>query len=330
MATDNDGMRDRPNGPNPAGGSRGARQKRDDWNRLVVVADIAALLGVAGMAPISWLTPPKAWRFMATVFAPIAARLALSAEENTREIEALAGDRLAGRTAKDVQLDAFAAFIEGNLQLLRDYRPGGWNPHIELFGQEGIDGGLSEGRGVILWMSFFTAYSLVAKIALHQAGYSVSHLSHPKHGYSNTRFARRFLNPIRTTVEQRYLYERVVLSQDSSIAALRVLQERLESNGVVSITATPQGQKPVATRFLAGEFLLAGGAPTLASLTGAALLPVFPIQTGANEFRVTIGTRIEIPDRSVTAVETAVNEYAAQLEKYVLEYPGQWRGWHTL
>ena len=29
-------------------------------------------------------------------------------------------------------------------------------------------------------------------------------------------------------------------------------------------------------------------------------------------------------------VAAAVDEYAAQLEKYVLDHPGQWRGWHTL
>ncbi len=328
-------MRSPATSPTPSVGVKRAEPPAADtreWERLITMADIATLVGVAGMLPVSWLAPPSFWRRMANLFAPVAGKLAGSTQESVQRIGDLAGDCIPEQTPDRILADTFAAFVEGNLQLLRDYRPGGWNPTIELTGQDRLDEAMSQGRGVILWMSLFVSYSLVAKIAFHRAGYAVSHLSHPKHGYSNTRFARRFLNPIRIAVEMRYIRERVVLSQESSVAALRALQKRLEANEIVSFTVTPMAQQPVKARFLAGELDIAGGAPSLALRSGAALLPVFPVQTGANEFSVEIGPRIEM-SRSISraaAIQGAVDEYARQLEPYVRSHPGQWRGWQTL
>jgi lauroyl/myristoyl acyltransferase len=309
----------------PEDQSRGAL--RNSSCRRIAWTDLAILVALVGTLPVSWLMPPKVWRFLARAIALLADNLDLLPGGNVRRIESLLGDKVPGHTAREIRIENFAGFIETNLQVLRDYRPGGWNPAIEIVGREHIDQGLHEERGVILWMGLFTPFSLAAKVALHQAGYAVHHLSHPKHGYSNTHFARRFLNPIRTNIEKRYLEERVLLSEDGSLAALRLLQKRLENNCVVSITVSSLAQDPLTTPFLADKLPVAGGAPTLAMLTGAALLPVFPIQTGENRFAITIGPKINVPARTSAAVQAAVDEYAPQLERYVINYPGQWRGW---
>ncbi len=284
------------------------------------------------MLPLSWLAPSRMWRHVSRMFAPLLARLALSPRKNVRSIQALAGGRIAGRTAREIQLETFAGHMEGSLQLFRGYRPGGWNPSIELSGHDAIKRGLAEGKGVILWISLFVSYSLTAKIALHRAGYAVSHLSGPTHGYPNTWIGRRLLNPIRTNIEDRYLRERVVLEWANTIPALRILKRRLEDNGIVSISVTQLAERPLRVGFLAGKIKIGGGAPTLARLTGAALLPVFPIQTGVNRFSVRVGPRIAVSTgiAPALAIERAVEDYAALLKSYVIEYPGQWLGWQGL
>ncbi|MDH5749294.1 MAG: hypothetical protein OEY85_08275, partial [Rhodospirillales bacterium] len=144
-----------------------------------------------------------------------------------------------------------------------------------------------------------------------------------------TRFAMRFLNPIRTSAERHYLKERVVLSLDSPVAAMRVLLKRLKENKLISITALDTGLNPVAAPFMDGEITVATGAPDLAFSSGATLIPMFSVQTEAGEYVTTAETPI-ILDKSLTrhqAAEAAVRDYAGRLEKYVLAHPGQWVGW---
>ncbi len=191
---------------------------------------------------------------------------------------------------------------------------------------------LGRGSGAILWIGYFAYRDLVPKMAFHRAGYAVSHLSHPRHGFSKTRFAMRTLNRIPANRGDRYLRERVMMSLDGPVGAMRVLHRRLRENGVVSITVGGVARQPVMVPFMDGQIRLATGAPDLACATRAALLPVFPVRNEAGLLTVEVAPPLEVPDTSTRrgSSEAVLRQYAELLETQVLKYPGQWKGWFRL
>jgi lauroyl/myristoyl acyltransferase len=81
--------------------------------------------------------------------------------------------------------------------------------------------------------------------------------------------------------------------------------------------------------FLGGTLKLSLGAPTLAALHGAPLLPVFTAADGAGGFEVGVGPPIEATSRAYTG-ETArelARGYAKILEAHLRRHPAGWRGW---
>src|SRR5690606_7624849 len=243
----------------------------------------------------------------------------------------------AGRAPRPVAAMAAGTlgyYVDSTLQVLRGHRPGAaWNPKIDLAGADHVRAALDRGNGAILWISFFHYYSLISKIATHGAGFEVSHLSHPRHGFSSSRFGVRVLNRLFTAIEDRHLRERVRLSIESPLAAMRALTRRLEANGVVSITAREAASQPAVVPFLAGVMPVATGAPDLAYRTGAALLPVHTVLGENGRFSVVIEPSIVPAERSGDRrafSEAAARTYAARLETWVRRYPEQWRGWFHL
>ena len=263
------------------GGSSGSAPVRPP---LVSATDFLVLVGLAVLTPLAWLLPERAWRWTGGFFAPLAGRvMARQTRESVARIRELGGKSLGetgtgqaggGPAPEAVQDELMATYVEDILHVLRQLGPGGWSPEIRVAGAEHIDGALAAGKGVILWISHFAFYSLAGKIALARAGYRVSHLSHPRHGFSSTRFGMAVLNPIRNRAEDRYLEARVFLGLATSRAALGELTRRLAANEVVSITAREASGRPLETRFLDGSIGFAAGAPSLAHKTGAALVPV--------------------------------------------------------
>jgi lauroyl/myristoyl acyltransferase len=200
-----------------------------------------------------------------------------------------------------------------------------------MTGRERVDAALARGRGAVLWVGHFAYASLLAKVAWHEAGLAVSHLSHPRHGFSGSRFGMAVLNRLVRRVEDRYLGERVTMAPASPVAALRTLERRLRDNRVVSISARDTARRPLRVAFLDGEIALAGGAIDLAHRTGAALLPAFAVKDG-DGFVVVVEGPILV-DRSLArgaAVGEAARAYAALLERHVLRHPDQWLGWAHL
>jgi lauroyl/myristoyl acyltransferase len=314
------GFRDGATGPTPQAPKR------------ISAKDPFIALGLLLMAVLAWTTTERACGRIARLFAPLAARLmATRPQARLARIEALIGDRRLAATPGSIVRQLVANAIEDKFQLLRSLCAG-WTPVIDLSGEQHIAAALERGHGVVLWVGFFSFRNLITKMALHDAGFAVSHLIHPRHGFSSTRFAMRFLNPVQAKGERRYLRDHIVLSVDGSIGAVRALRGRLRDNAIVSLTARETGSQPISVRFLAGEIEIAAGAPTLAYTTKAALLPVFAVRRADGTFAVII----EPPLGGLTAasrrawLDDIVGAYAKRLETYVRQYPGQWCGWKRL
>jgi len=146
------------------------------------------------------------------------------------------------------------------------------------------------------------------------------------------RFGQHFLNPIFTTIEKKYLKQRVVLSRESATAAMRTLKRELSNNGAVSITARAIAANPIMVPFMNSHILMATGAADLAYSTGAALIPVFSVRDSDGHFHVFLETPLQIDTtaRRREASDNAAYQFSAKLEEYVLKYPTNWLGWFEI
>lgn len=307
--------------------------------KLFSTSDVRLLLQLPVMALIAWCTPTAVWPSCAVLLARCRAILkTTSRAARVNKIARTLGTRQLAASPEQIVQDMDAVGLEGTLHILRHYRPGRWDPPMTVTGQAHIDAGLEKGNGVVLWVADFAFHALVLKMALHRAGYAVSHLSGPRHGFSTSHFGMRFLNPIRTTIESRFLRERVVMSdlalpeQRRVAAAMRTLLKRLKKNGVVSVSALPNDTAPDQMPLFDGTVRLPSGAPGLAYQSGAALLPVFAVRNAQGTYEIIIEPPIAPHEASTrkAAVTEAIATYCALLQDYVTRYPGQWNGWHNV
>lgn len=232
-------------------------------------------------------------------------------------------------TPLEISKSLVANEIETKFQLIASHLPYRWRPNVKLFGEDHIKAALLKGKGVILWDSHFSFSSIITKMGLHAAGYNLHHLSRKEHGFSSTSFGIKYLNPIRTSVESRYLAERIVINSDNPGSALKVLAERLKDNAVVSITVRGNSRRPVMGPFLDDYLKVAPGAVVLALKTCAQLIPVFTVRSDYKDYRISLGPAIDIPRHlsQEEAVKETVYSYLNQLESYVLKHPDQWIDW---
>jgi lauroyl/myristoyl acyltransferase len=195
---------------------------------------------------------------------------------------------------------------------------------------EHVEGALRLGKGAILWVFPFTYSDLVTKQSLCESGFRVTHLSAVTHGYSGTRLGVAVLNRVRTRIEDRYIKERILLSeQGSSVSALRLLRGRLKENGVVSVTATHSGLRVFDLPFLHGTLKLANGAPSLAISTGASLVPVFTVRDAKGGFTTRVCAPL-VPDTSLSrhaAEEQLARHYVDLSKPFVSAHADLWPGW---
>ncbi|HET6158625.1 MAG TPA: hypothetical protein VFE34_09800 [Dongiaceae bacterium] len=278
----------------------------------------------------SWLLPERLWTRLSH------ARIDLSARTNGRGIERTAeivraalGDHDAQR-CEAIARDLKAAIYELRMQDLRGWRLGGWHPRMVLEGEDHLQSALKAGKGAILWVAPFVFNSGPTKIALHQRGHRVSHLSSHKHGFSETRFGIGFLNRIRCIPEDRYLSQRIVFDRNAPSTAMRRMVRALKAGEVVSIVASStEGSDMIMGPIFGGRIPVAVGAPRLAALSGAPLLPVFTVRDRRAGFRIVVEAPIAIAsDR--TADErciAAASEFLHRSEPWVRQFPEQWRAW---
>lgn len=291
------------------------------------------LLGAPFFTLPAWLLPERHWPKITRQLSPMAiSDLTKDPVASATIIRQTLGDRLPDLPAKDIIGGMGAEGIYTFFQVLKCYRFDGWTPPVRIVNFERVAAARDAGRGAILWVGHGFHGHLGAKIGFHRAGIEVVHLSTPAHGFSATRFGVRYLNRIQTRIEDRYIAERVLLPLRGQNTALQILMKRLKANKVVSITGQRGTGRTVAAPFLDGALTLAPGAPTLAHMTGAALLPTFAFRAPDGAVEVTVEPAIEMPvgaPRDV-AVSQAVQKFATISEGYALRYPTQWLSWVQL
>ena len=294
----------------------------ENASRLFTLGDLVTTATLAMCAPVAWLLPDKGIK----AFCRGLARLHIALRGS--KAGALRGHPAVRRLDVDaatLERQFVATVYEETCYTLREHRKGGWRPSIELRGREHIDKALKAGRGVILWVSPSSYAELVVKKALFEADIPLVNLRGYVHPYSGSRWGRRFLNPIRTSVEDRYLASTVVLYPNREAVALRELQLWLRKNAVVSIFAIAAADKPLEVPCLSGTLRLAMGGPTLARLSRAPLLPVYTCSSETGGFQVTIGEPIQ--REGVSSPVEMAQAFADQTAVEVAQCPQVWRGW---
>ena len=285
-------------------------------------------LAVQGM--LAWSLPESAWWPLSRLFGEVNAA---THPERTRNEAAQVTTVLRGTPAtidpRRVAVENWANRYEERFHYMRAWRPGGWEPAIDILGGEHVSAALDKGRGIIFWAGNFSFNDLISKIAWRRIGLEVKHFSRPIHGFSTTRFGVRYLNAVRRGIEDRYLGERLMTEEHETQMALQRLRECLRANGAISITVGNKGRHTAAANFLGCRIVLATGPLAMGRSTGAAVLPVSTLRLAPGKFEVTIGAPIVMPEAAdgKPNYAAAVQAYADWVTPFVLRDLGQWRGW---
>jgi lauroyl/myristoyl acyltransferase len=317
--------------PEPAAAEALVRKQRKREERAAWAgSDVVILLSLASLLLPSWILPESWWGplWRAGMHVPFLAKPSVI-RRNAKGIARALGDVSLDR-AQAIARGMKAAVYENRCRDLRAWRPGGWKGQFSLEGEAHLSEALKGGKGAVLWVSPSVFNSLPSKVALHAKGYQVSHLSSPTHGFSETRFGVEKLNRVRCIPEDRYLNQRIVFDSDAPTTAMRRMMRALKAGEVVSIVAAnTEGFEMVRAPIFGGLLPVAVGAPRLAALTGAPLLPTFVFRDPALGFRIVIEAPIPLDPKQSADDRTvaAATEYLRRSEPWVRRYPEQWRAW---
>jgi len=289
--------------------------------RDVVVGGLVSVLAVA-----SWTLPETRWLAFAQRIARfrIKQRGPLTPGERAM-ITIVVGDRTDDWVDEIYWPKALGHKYLSWMQILAGHAPRRWQPDVRLIGGEHVDRAREGGRGVVLLTATFAYKDLMAKAAFAQAGYGISHLSKDTHGFSETRFGKCWLNPIYTSVEERYLRERMVFSGQNTKDVSIKLRERLQQNAPVMITVTPLGRRVACRPFLGGQIHIATGGLNFAAECGTPVLPVFTLRQHDGAITTFVGAPLDQPRAAGRnqKIDTMLADYVPRLEKTVLSEPDQ-------
>lgn len=309
---------------------------------LVAWKDVELLLRLPLLGAVAALVPERRWLDACAAIAQL--RSIVLPPESTgaaaRAGSVLGADVLGVNDRRSLAQRLDARKAQHHVQILRE-QLAGWDPAIELHGSPHIDRAVGTGRGAVLWVAHFSQSALALKMAMARQGRRLWHVSRPEHGFSTSAFGMALLNPLRVKVEQRYLAGRIVIDRRQPAQALRQARRALADNELVSFTAGAwEGRAVTSARLLGGSLRLALGAPGLARLTGAALLPVVVV---GNEAKGCIEVHILDPigpdDARASAGRggdagpadrAAAQRFCKAIEPWIRRFPDQWRGWKDL
>jgi oxalate---CoA ligase len=334
MAAEIDRLRDRQridctgNAKAVAAESDRAASSSRETRPLLSASDVLDSLTLLGLAPVAWCLPRAAW---SRVCAAIARTHILTRGSHAHAIDAALEELGVDLTSRELERQFFSGVYEDIVCTLREQLPFDGLPPICLIGEEHVGAARAAGRGAILWTCPSPFGGLMAKKALKAAGFDLVNLRSIIHPYSNTWFGMNVLNPIRTRVEDRYLLGTVALWDGEGLAGFQELRRHLDVNAVVTIAANAQEGVPYEMPFLGGTLGLSLGAPMLAALHDAPLLPVFTSVDESGGFEIVVGPRIQVAPRGGPG-ETAralAQKYAGALADHLRRHPVAWRGWFS-
>lgn len=240
-------------------------------------------------------------------------------------IGVVAGDRPAGWADEIYWPTALAHKYHSWIQILACHTRRRWRPSASLIGREHIDQALAGGRGVVLFTATFAYKDLMAKAALSAEGFQISHVSKDTHGFSESSFGKRWLNPIYTSAEMQFLRERLVFSGSDTGKTTARVRDRLKQNAPVMITVTPLGRQVSTRPFLGGSIHIATGGLNFACENDAPVLPVFSLRMPDGQVRTSVGAALDQPAGAARAdrIEALLDDYVPRLEDHVGRYPEQ-------
>ena len=298
---------------------------------LFAVSDARFLAELPWLWFVAWFLPERRWDRLCQGLERFKARLGWFDPD---AVAAIMARGLGSDPSTDLAVRWAAGRTECHLEVLRTLRPGFRTaPAFEIVGIENLKAATAEGRGCLLWVAHFCFNSLAVKAAITDAGHRLWHVSRREHGFSKTRFGMRILNPMRVAAERRYLAGRILIDRANPGGALVAARRTLESGGVVSFTAGAwEGARPIDVDLVGARLPLSTGAPGLALMTGAALLPVFATRAYRGRGRIEIGVPIEVPSDGSRddKLRLMAQEFANRTEPYIRQCPDEWRGWRNL
>jgi lauroyl/myristoyl acyltransferase len=299
--------------------------------RLINMRDLVLVMGLPFTFLLAWCLPERLWAGLSKRAYSIRRALYGRNPHLVTAVRDTLGGRVLHANAISVSDHYAANYQLDRLYLLRQYRRSSVYKNVRLIGGEHIERAIQMGNGAILWIAPFVFSDLMAKIALHANGYAPAHLSHPTHGFSDSTFGVRVLNPLRTNVESRYLAERIVIGAGGPAAAALELSRRLKNNRIVSISAINRRTDDTKTvPFFDGATTLPCGPCRLSIAMSAPLLPVVTVRDVSGEFVTTVENPLLVnAGNSEPGIERAIQGFAEILERRVTQYPAQYR-WHEV
>lgn len=306
------------------------RRTRRVWETPAIsLDDIGTVLGLPVLVLITTVVPERLWQPMCFALA----KLFNGFVSNARKRRILARLKTsASPTANDVfRLTSLRS--EQRLQTIREWTLG-WRPELHLEGEEHLKAARDAGKGAVLWIARFSFAALAEKMTFAKYGYETYHVSRPQHGFSDTAFGMKYLNPIRVKVEYRYAAGRILINSERPADSMNEARKLLKENRFVSIAGgTTEGQLLVFTQFAGKRMRFTAGPPRLAKLTGAPLLPVFVLRDEKTlAYRVVVGAPINLENGASKdeMIANAVQEFADRHQPHIATHPLQWRDWKLL
>ncbi len=291
--------------------------------------DILELVNILLVIPVVLCVPRTHWWRVSEGYAKL--NLLLRRRASKRNIDRIETILASGPLPASPQLiehQRVTGEYFDRLLIIGQYRYADWHPPLRLIGDEHLTNAAKSDRAVILWANDCAGSRLLTKMALHEAGFDVAHLSRPTHGFLRTEFGAKILNRYWTRIEDRYLGERIMLATGDHKPAIERLRSCLKEGKIVSITVGPWAKRLAEFPFFAGQLFIATGPVALAIKYDAALLPVFVHRNIDGGFEVRISPPIVISERNSedVVIKEAAGVLAAEIEAYVAKYPAQWRG----
>ncbi len=289
--------------------------------RDIGIAGLVLLLGLA-----CWILPERKWPNLARRLA--ARRLRGNPgldEDELATFRVVVGNQSPSWIGQTFRQEWLAHKYHSWMQLLACYRPRSWRPRPKLIGHHHLDVALAEGQGVILFTANFAYQDLMAKAALAGAGYRLNYLARDSHGFFESLVCRKLFNWIYTSIEQRFLNERMVFSGNKTKNVNGMIKAKLRDNQPVMVLVTPLGRRVATLPFLFGRIRIATGALSFACETGAAVLPVFTIQMPDGTIETIVEPALSCPEKSSRGetIDAMLHDYVPRLEMYVAQHPDQ-------